>query len=77
MEGWGQVKKVSKYVGMSERTVRDWLKQGLKHARLKSGRILIKYSWVDEFLESFEVDDSQADKVNKIVDSVLKDFNLD
>ncbi len=69
MEGYGKVKDGRKYAGVSERTFRPWLKVGLRHIRLPSGTILIKYSWIDEFLESFEVNENQ---VEKIVDDVME-----
>lgn len=77
MEGWGPVKKIAKFVGMSEGTVRGWLKHdGLKHSRLKTGTILIKYADADKFLKSFQVDDSEADRIDRIVDGVMRDFDL-
>ena len=77
MEGWAPVKKIAKYVGMSERTIRDWLKRdGLKHARLKTGTILIKFSDVDEHLNTFQVKDSDAEKIEHIANETLKDFGL-
>ena len=33
LRGWLTVKKAAEYCSMSERTVRTWLKQGLKHTR--------------------------------------------
>lgn len=68
-DGWGKIKAASKYAGIGERTFRDWLRQGLKHSRLPSGTILIRYSAIDKFLEHFATDDSQADR---IVNEVLK-----
>ncbi len=68
MKGWGKVKAAASYSGVSERTVEDWLKNGLKCSRLPSGLRLIKSQWVDEFLERFE--DSEK-KVDQIVDEVL------
>ncbi len=32
--GWTKIKTGAEYAGVSERTFRDWLKQGLKHIRL-------------------------------------------
>jgi len=68
MKGWGKVKAAASYSGVSERTVEDWLKQGLKCSRLPSGLRLIKFQWVDEFLESFS---GSEKKVEQIVDEVL------
>jgi hypothetical protein len=51
--------------------MRDWLKEGLKHSRLPSGTVLIKYDWIDEFLELYAAKDSQVDE---IVNETLKDL---
>jgi excisionase family DNA binding protein len=68
VEGWAKVKKAAEYAGVSERTFRDWLKNGLKHIRLSSGAVLIKYDSIDDYLERFEVNENLVDK---IVDSVV------
>lgn len=65
---WTKVKGGAKYAAVEDRTFRPWLKDGLRHIRLPSGTILIKYSWIDEFLESFEVkQESSKVEVDKIV----------
>ena len=71
MYGYAKIKPAAEYAGVSERTFRGWLKQGLKHARLKSGTILIKYFWIDEWIEQF-IDTNN--RVNQIVDDVIKDL---
>lgn len=69
-EGWAKIKQAAKYGGVGERTLRGvWLKTGLKHVRLDSGMILIKFSWIDEFLEGFV---AKEDAVDKIVRETLK-----
>jgi len=73
VEGWGQVKKAARYAGISERTFRNWLKEGLKHTRLPTGTILIKYSYIDEYLESFSC---RENEVERIVNETLLEFNL-
>ena len=69
LRGWLTVKKAAEYCGMSERTVRNWFKQGLKHSRLKSRTILIKVAWMDEYLETYA---DQENKVDKIVEEALR-----
>lgn len=71
MDGWGKISKIAKYSGISERTLREWLKDGLKCSRLPSGHILIKYEWVDEYLETFT---KQQDQVDDIVNDVCRDL---
>lgn len=72
MDGWGKVKTAAKYAGVSERTLRTWLKQGLRHAKLPSGIVLIKYDFVAEFLSNYGVKDGVLDG---IVDDVLRDLS--
>ena len=73
MPGWSKVKNGARYAGISERSFRNWLKQGLRHVRMNTGTILIKYHWIDEFLESFEI---QEDEVSRIVDEVEKEMGI-
>ncbi len=75
MDGWLKVKSAAKYADVSERTVRSWLKAGLRHCRLKSknpekrpGTVLIKPEWIDGYLLQFE---SQENEVEQIVDEVF------
>jgi hypothetical protein len=70
--GWGKLKEIARYMGLSERKGRDLLKEGLRHIRLPSGTILIKYSWADQYLEQFEINDD--DQVSVIVDEVMKEM---
>ena len=73
MEGWGKVKNAAEYAGVSERTFRDWIKAGLKHSRLNSGTILIRYEDIDEYLERFAITQNAADK---IVDELFRDSGI-
>lgn len=63
MAGWLKVKPAAEYAGVSERTFRDWLKSGLKHARLPSGTILVTEGFIDDFLDRFVTDFQQTDQV--------------
>ena len=72
MVGWVNVKNAAKYADVSERKMRDWLKEGLKHSRLPSGTIRIRYSDIDEYLEQFQVNDNLVDNV---VDEIMNDLN--
>ena len=69
--GYCKVKPAAKYAGVSERTFRPWLKDGLRHIRLKSGTILISYQAIDEYLAAHEVNHNQVDD---LVEEVLKDL---
>ena len=69
--GYAKVKKAAKYAGVSERTFRDWLKDGLRHSRLSTGTILVSYAAIDEYLVGFEVNENHVDD---IVDEVMQEL---
>jgi len=69
--GWAKVKEAAKYAGVSVRTLRDWLKNGLRHSRVSAGMILVSYAAIDEYLVGFEVNENE---VVDIVDEVVKEF---
>ncbi|MBN1903691.1 MAG: helix-turn-helix domain-containing protein [Deltaproteobacteria bacterium] len=73
MKGWANVKKASEYVDVSEKTMRNWLKEGLKHSQLPSGTIRIRYTDIDEFLNQYTVNE---DMVNSVVNKVCAEFNM-
>lgn len=67
-EEWCKPSTGAKYADQkSLKTFRSWFKKGLRHVRLPNGRILTKYSWIDEYLEQFEVKgkDKTAEKIAK------------
>ena len=63
MDGWGKIKPAARYAGVSERTMRDWLKTGLVHSRLPTGTVLIAYSDIDEYLRGFSVTSSDETRI--------------
>ena len=69
-EGWAKIPQIAPYMGLSERTVRKLLKDGLRCCRLPSGTILVKYEWADEYLGQFEDDGGRH--VDAIVDDVME-----
>ncbi len=72
MRGWGKVKAAASYAGVSDRTVEDWLKDGLRYVQLPSGHRLIKYDWVDEYLETFSKTSQEVKKnLDKVADEIL------
>ena len=71
MVGWLKVKTAAQYADVSERTLRSWLKCGLRHSRLESGTILILRSWLDQYLTGFEY---QNNEVEKMIDEICNDF---
>lgn len=71
MDGWGPIKLGAKYAGVGERIFRGWPKLGLKHVRLPSGKILVKFSDIDSFLEKYQVNE---DQIEKIVGDTMKEL---
>ena len=70
-KGWAKVKVAAEYAGVSVRTLRDWLKNGLRHSRVSAGMILVSYAAIDEYLVGFEVNENH---VNDIVDEVMHEL---
>ncbi len=68
---WHKVKKAAQYAGISERTLRTWLKQGLLHSRMPSGTILISTTAIDAFIRKYQVNENE---VEKITNEVLEGF---
>ena len=68
MQGWLKIRPSASYCNMSERTLRGWLKEGLKHSRIK-GTVLIKVSDLDQYLKGFAVDGNQVDQ---LVDGMVR-----
>jgi len=73
LEGYTKVKKAAQYSGVNERTFRDWLNTGLKHIQLPTGRILVRYSAIDEYLGGYEVNENENfdQLINTMVSEVL------
>lgn len=74
MEGWGQVRSAAKYAGVGERKFRALLKAGLRHSRLPSGLILVKFSDIDEYFARFA---NEPNSIDRLVDETLKDVGLE
>lgn len=70
MEGWLTVKKAAKHASVCDRTLREWLKNGLRHSRLNQRTILIKAEWLDEFLEAYAVQNQPSKTINEIIKSI-------
>lgn len=76
MNGWCRVKRAAGYADVSVRTVREWLKIGLKYSRIGERVVVIRYADIDEFLESQVVTESRAKLIDRLVDETLRDFNI-
>ena len=69
MTGWAKIKKAAQYAGISERTLRTWLKEGLVYSRVRSGTVLIHKDDIDQFIRNFQV---TKNEVKEIVDEVME-----
>ena len=64
-----KVKEAAKYAGVSKVTFRRWLKDGLRHSKLRSGTILVNTALIDEYLSKFEVKESAS--IDRVVNDVV------
>jgi len=70
IDGYFDLKNLSAYCSLGVPTLRDYLRSGgLPHFKLK-GKILVKKSEFDQWLESFRIKTNQ--ELNGIIDSVLE-----
>jgi hypothetical protein len=70
-QGWAKVNKTATHIGMSPRSVRKLLRQGLPYSRLPSGAILISLDQVDEYIKKFQVVNDELDSVvNDVIKSI-------
>lgn len=69
---WLKINVAARYAGVSPRTLRGWLRQGLKCSRLPTGLVLIPVVELDNYLRGFEVSSDKS--VKKIVDKVISEF---
>ena len=74
-QGWLRIKQAAEYCGVSERTVRSWLKEGLRFSRIK-GIILIRIESLDSWLEKFAVNEKCGEEIDDIVNKILNDDKL-
>ena len=71
--GWLNVKAAATYSGVSERTVRTWLTNGLAHSRPLGGNILISTKAIDSFLKTYEVSQNPVDTIaDQVLDEMKK-----
>ena len=71
MGSWLKIKPAAKHAGISERTMRSWLKQGLTHSRISTGMVLVHTTAIDDYIGKFEVCIDEADR---IANKILKDL---
>jgi hypothetical protein len=68
--GWCKVSAGAAYAGVSVKVFRGWLKNGLRHSRLDSNRILVSYDAIDEYLSAFEVQHNATAVAQELVEGL-------
>jgi len=62
-------KQLATYLGTSERTINNFLKQGIPHFRIGNKILRFKRSEVDQWFEQFRAD--EQNQVDRIVEELL------
>ncbi|MFC1826612.1 hypothetical protein ACFLZQ_01610 [Thermodesulfobacteriota bacterium] len=69
MQGWLKIPGAARYMGVCPRSVRPLLKQGLRHARLPTGTVLISIKAIDEYLKKLEVNNNESERIAQTIES--------
>jgi hypothetical protein len=68
--GWCKPSTGADYADVSLKQFRSWLRNGLEHSQLPNGRILVKYSAIDRYLEQFGV----RNEVKQLAEQLVEDL---
>jgi hypothetical protein len=74
---WMDLKATERYACVSERTVRDWIHlpmNPLPAVQVQNGKLLIKRSHFDHWLETHSYRSITAINIGEIVNDVIKDM---
>lgn len=72
MQEWHKIKPAAEFSGIKERTMRTWMKKGLRYSRV-NGTVLFSVKWLNEFIESHEVTDEN--KLDQLVNETVKNLS--
>ncbi len=67
MGKWFQPKEAAQYAGISVRTLRVWLKNGLEHSHISQKLILIHTDEIDQYIKGFTETHNREDQIDSIV----------
>jgi hypothetical protein len=68
MGSWLRIQKAAEYADVSQRTIRRWFVDGLKHSRVR-GVPYTSQEWIDEFIDSHS-----DERMDRLVDGIVKEF---
>lgn len=74
---WMDLRALQRYACVSERTVRGWINRAqnpLPAVQVEKGKILVKRSQFDRWLEEHAYRSTEAVDVGRIVDEVINEF---
>jgi hypothetical protein len=74
---WMDLKSIQDYANVSERTLREWIhrpQNPLPASQVEHGKILIKRSKFDQWLEGHPMQSIGSIDVNQVADEILKQF---
>ena len=75
LRGWTKKSGGAAYADVCERTFHKWFGMGLRHIRLPSGTVLTRFSWIDEFLQGFEVE-AKKDPLDELVSEIMDEMEI-
>ena len=69
---WKKIGPAAEYLGVSERKLRDWVSRALIQHRRVDGVLYFATEWLDAFMVAGAQETPTGEKVDKIVDDVMK-----
>lgn len=76
LQKWGKIPQAAQYAGISVRTMRRWLENGLAHIRMDTGTILIKFEQVDRYLANYSVQKDNNVAIHKATNKIAREVGV-
>lgn len=70
-----KMRDAARYAGVCVSTLRKWMRGGLRYARLPGGTVLVRASWVDEYLANFVCEGGGRDRIDEMIDEVMEGWD--
>ena len=71
MGKWLQIKDAAEYSDVSPRTLRVWLKRGLKHSHISQKLILVHSDDIDNYIGKFAENYNQENLIDTVVNECV------